>query len=716
MNHDLFADTNNTASLLLLTKNLLNNIDDVIDENTVSQLYDDLKKVIRFHDKAYYINANTLITDYDYDRLFAKVKEIEKQFPQLSTPESPTQQVANGISNDFQTVQHLVPMMSLDNSYNITDLENFDSQVKKGLPLHAEIQYIAEPKYDGSSIALVYENNILIRAATRGNGLAGDEITNNAKTIKSIPLTADFLAHGIYKIEVRGEVLLELAILNELNEKRKQQNELLIAENKKPLELYKNARNTAAGSLRLKDTNEVAARKLDAVIYQIGYAEDINGNNITDIFKTHDKNLAILTQLGFNTPTREKGIFTTIQEVEKFCKLWESKRDNYPFDIDGMVIKVNNLHQQQILGKTAHHPKWAIAFKFKAKQANSTLLHVDFQVGRTGAITPVAKIAPIQLMGVEISSISLHNEDFIADKDIRINDTVIVERAGDVIPYIVGSDKEKRNGNEQIIQFPSNCPSCQHHLVKPMEESIWRCINPNCPAQLEEHLIHFVSKQAMDISGLGEENIRTFIRNGIINTITSIYQIDYEKVQQLEGWKEKSIQNLKDGIALSKNNELYRLIVGLGIRHIGSTTAKMLAKKINHLTDFQFWTQEQYNELEDVGPKVAQSLFQFFSDADNIKIIQELTTLGVNTQRFEEVLTSNKLSNKTFLFTGSLTRFSREEAKILVEKNGGKNLSAVSTNLDFLIAGEKAGSKLTKAQKITSIQIISEDDFLKMID
>ena len=715
MTPDLFSSGNN-YELISLTEKLLTHLDDFISEDKLESFCEELKTVINFHDKRYYVDARPLITDYDYDRLFKKLKSIEEENPNLITSDSPTQRVAKGLNNEFQTVQHLVPMLSLENSYNIEDLNEFDRKAKEALLQHTIVEYIAEPKFDGSSIAIVYEHDRLVRAATRGNGIEGDEITTNAKAIKSIPLKAAFSKYGIQKIELRGEVLLELAILEKINEERRQQNEILRKEHKKELELYKNARNTAAGSLRLKDASEVAARKLDAIIYQLGYAEDKNGNDITNIFKSHDKNLEVLTALGFKTPYKERGIFTDIEQVENFCKHWEQKRDSYPFDIDGMVIKVNNIQQQQLIGRTSHHPKWAVAYKFKAKQATSVLRKVEFQVGRTGAITPVAKIDPIQLMGVEISSISLHNQDFILDKDIRLQDTVMVERAGDVIPYIVGSIPERRTGHETKIKFPTECPSCQHHLVKPMDESVWRCINPNCPAQLEEHLIHFVSKQAMDISGLGEEIIRTFLRENIIQDFTSIYKIDYDKVRQLEGWKDKSVQNLKDGIETSKSSELYRLIVGLGIRHIGSTTAKMLAKKVDKLTDFRHWTEEQYATLEDVGPKVAQSLFQFFTDEENIQLIKDLEKLGLNISRTEEVLDSSKLEGKTFLFTGTLTRFSRDEAKVLVEKNGGKNLSAVSPNLDYLIAGEKAGSKLTKAQKIPSVKIIDEEDFLKMIE
>lgn len=713
---DLFShlqtDISKTAQTLLLK------VGQFVPENESEQLCNDLKSIINYYDKKYYVDADSPISDFDYDMLFKQLKELEATYPNLITADSPTQRVAKGLNETFQTVQHLVPMMSLENSYNIQDLREFERKVKELVAANEKIEYICEPKFDGSSIALVYENNQLVRAATRGNGIEGDDITPNAKAIKSIPLKANFSQFGIYKIEIRGEVVMQLAVLEQLNKERLEQNIILKQENKKELELFKNARNTAAGSLRLKDSAEVAARKLDAILYQIGYAEDKNGNNITfsDIFKSHDYNLKLLSDLGFKTPFLDKTLSEDIDQIMATCLDWQDKRDNYPIDIDGMVIKVNNTKLQQIIGKTSHHPKWATAFKFKPKQGLSILENVEFQVGRTGQITPVAKITPVQLMGVEISSISLHNEDFIIDKDIRLYDTVIVERAGDVIPYIVGSLPEKRNGNEIKIEFPKNCPSCTHHLYKNLEESAWRCINTNCPAQLEEHLIHFVSKAAMDIFGFGEENVRTFLKENLISNIASIYKIDYEKVAQLEGWKVKSIQNLREGIEQSKQNENWRLLVGLGIRHIGTTTAKMLAKQVEHLLDYANWTEEKYMQLEDVGPKVALSLQAFFSDESNIELLKELESLGLNLKRTERVLHSEKLAGKTFLFTGTLTQFSRDEAKILVENNGGKNLSAVSANLAYLVAGEKAGSKLTKAQKIESIQIIDEFEFLKMIE
>lgn len=715
---DLFSKQKYMSDHLQLTQLLLDAINLPITEKAIEKHIEQLRMVINYHDKKYYVDATQQISDFDYDQLFKWLKNLEEQYPQYITPDSPTQRIAKGLNQDFPTVAHLVPMLSLENAYNIEDLKDFDKRVKDAITESATISYCCEPKFDGSSIALVYENDILVRAATRGNGIEGDDITNNAKTIRSIPLKANFSQYGISKIELRGEVIIELEIFKQINEERKKQNELLKSENKKELELFKNARNTAAGSLRLKDSAEVAARKLDAIMYQVGYATDTQGNNITnsDIFASHFKNLEMLHQLGFKTPDQEKKISYTIEDVMQQCLHWQDERDNYPIDIDGMVIKVDDTKLQQSIGRTSHHPKWAIAFKFKPKQAFSTLLNVDFQIGRTGQITPVAKIKPVQLMGVEISSISLHNEDFITEKDIKINDTVIVERAGDVIPYIVGSIKENRNGNEIDIEFPKNCPSCNHRLVKQEDESAWRCINTNCPAQLEEHLIHFVSKDAMNIFGFGEENVRTFLKNNIIENIVSIYKINYDDVRKLDGWKEKSIQNLMEGIETSKQNENWRLLVGLGIRHIGTTTAKMLSKQVDNLLDFASWNAEKFMQLEDVGPKVAQSLQQFFADESNVSLLQELQSLGINLNKTNTVFDSDKLANKTFLFTGALTQFSRDEAKILVEKNGGKNLSAVSANLDYLVAGEKAGSKLTKAQKIPTIKIIDEFEFLKMIE
>lgn len=666
---------------------------------------ENLRKVILFHDFNYYNESQSLISDYEYDTLYKALKQLEEQNPELITPDSPTQKVSSALTQDFATVKHTVPMLSLSNSYNADDLKAFDESVKK-LSGREEITYCVEPKFDGASIALLYENDLLVRAATRGNGTEGEDITNNARVISTIPQKVPFSKMGIGKIELRGEVVIENSVFEKMNAERDEQG----------LKTFQNSRNTASGSLRLKEPAEVAKRGLEAFIYQIGYAEDLQGNNMLGAqLLSHKKNIELLSELGFKVPVNETAIFHNVEEVTRFCLDWEVKRDNYHYEIDGMVVKVDNLSVQNQIGATAHHPRWAIAFKFKPRKAVTKLLNIEYQVGRTGAVTPVAKLEPVRLAGVTVSSVSLHNEDFIKDKDIQIGDMVLVERAGDVIPYIAGVDLQQRLFTTPVV-FPTQCPSCQSPLVKPEGEAVWRCENAECPAQSEERIIHFVSKGAMDIDGLGRDIVKRFMREGILQNIEDIYQLEYEKILALEGWKEKSVNNLKEGIENSKKQPLWRLLVGLGIRHVGSATAKMLEKQVENILEFQNWDEEAFVELEDVGPKVAESIRQFFGNTNNIALITKLGTLGVKIEKTEEdnVLKSNVLDGKTFLFTGTLTRFSRDVAKELVEQHGGKNLSGVSPKLDYLVAGEKAGSKLAKAEKL-EIKVISEEDFLVMI-
>ncbi len=712
-------------------------INQALDAGTTMQ---ELKDVINYLDWRYYVVNDPVLDDFNYDMLFKKLKYLEEAFPDFKTDDSPTQRVSRGLSDGFKNVQHLIPMLSLDNSYNEEDLNHFDQTVKK-LSGKDDISYCVEPKFDGSSIALIYENDLLVRAATRGNGTAGDDITNNAKVIRSIPLKAAFSSHGIYKIELRGEVVIDKEIFEQLNVDRTKENEQLIKDGKKPQELYKNARNTAAGGLRAKDSELTAKRKMDAFIYQVGVILDSDGNDITrDIIKSHHDGILLLQKLGFKTPEKEKLLATDMKTVLSHCKKWEAQRDNYNYEIDGMVVKVDDLDVQSDIGATSHHPRWAIAFKFKAKQGKAKLYHVDFQVGRTGAYTPVAKICSIAyydqiknkdfssivadeveglpLAGVEVKNVSLHNEDFILEKDIRIGDTLIVERAGDVIPYVFGVDLSQRTGKEVKVVFPKTCIcDLKSKLIKPEGESVWRCTHEACPYQLEESIIHFVSKGAMDIDGMGRDIVKRFMQEGIIKQIPDIYQLKYEEILALDGWKERSVNKLKKGIEESKNRELWRLIVGLGVRHIGGTTAKMLAQEVEHILDFANKSEEELLALKDIGPKVAQSIHEFFNYEKNISIIEALESLGVNVKGdAKPEMLSAKLENKTFLFTGTLVQLKRDQAKKLVEENGGKNVSGVSKNLDYLVAGEKAGSKLTKAQKIESINIISEQDFLDMID
>ncbi len=705
---DLFSSAHYDPNIDEAQTLIQKNIND-ISYQQAEVLASNAKRLLRYFDHLYYVKGESPLSDIDYDKIFSIVKKIESTYPKLITADSPTQRISENLNTEFETVAHAAQMLSLENSYNAEDLREFARKVRDNLPANTVIQYTVEPKFDGSSIALLYENNTLTRAATRGNGIAGDDITANAKAIKSLPLYTDLLSKNIKKIEVRGEVVIDNISFALLNEERERQNEVLRSQGKKELEFFKNSRNTAAGALRMKSPKDVADKRLQVILYNIGYADLLP-------VETHYEGLKLLQELGFKTGIEDIGIYENIDNVIEHCTRWEQLRDSYPVEIDGMVIKVNSLHQQQLIGSTSHHPKWAIAYKFKARQAQSPLERVDFQVGRTGVITPVAKIKPIILAGVEISSISLHNEDFIKDKDIHHGDTLLIERSGDVIPYVVKAIPEKRLADTSLIAFPLYCPSCGHHLYKAEDESAWRCLSPLCPAQIEESIIHFVSKDAMDISGMGEEIVRKFIRNKIISTIRDIYTLDFEKIRQLEGWKDKSIQNLKESIEKSKSRTAYRLLVGLGIKHIGVTSAKSLVKHIHKLLDFEHWSLEQYQQIEDIGPKVAQSLYDFFSEKDNIQLLLDLEALGINITQEKMVLKSNSLGGKTFLFTGTLQRISRDNAKALVEENGGKYLSGISANLDYLVAGEKAGSKLSKAQKTPSITIIDEDTFFQMLE
>lgn len=665
-----------------------------------------LRELLRYHDWKYYVQAEPSISDIEYDKLFKALTTLEVANPDYASADSPTQKVAQALSNDFTNVAHTVPMLSLSNSYNIEDLLAFDESLRK-LSNRENLKYCVEPKFDGASIALVYENDILVRAATRGDGTMGEEITMNAKTIKGIPLKADFLKYGIYKVELRGEVVIENDSFDKMNVEREAAG----------LKVFQNSRNTASGSLRMKDPEEVAKRNLEAFIYQIGYAADLEGNELLGTkLLSHFENINLLAELGFQVPKEEKTLVSSIAEVMSFIEFWGEKRDSYNYEIDGMVVKLNDLQLQNAMGSTAHHPRWAIAYKFKARQATTKLINIDYQVGRTGAVTPVAKLEPVRLAGVTVSSVSLHNADFIQERDIHIGDYVMVERAGDVIPYIAGVDLAKRRDVKEVV-FPSTCPSCSSKLIRPEAEAVWRCENAECPAQAEERIIHFVSKGAMDIDGLGRDIVKRFMSEGLLTSLEDIYRLDYDKILALEGWKEKSVSNLKNGVENSKNQAIWRLIVGLGIRHIGSATAKTLEKKIQDLSELSRWTVEELSELEDVGAKVADSIATFFGNEANQQLIESLRALGLKVQKTAEdnVLTSSKLEGLTFLFTGTLTKFSRDKAKDLVEEHGGKNLSGVSEKLNYLVAGEKAGSKLTKAEKL-GITVISEDVFLQMIE
>ena len=664
-----------------------------------------VRNVLRFHEHRYYILNDPLISDFEYDQLYKALEKIETENPKLVTPDSPTQRVAKGLTKDFPTAPHLVPMLSLSNSYNTDDLRDFDRKARE-LSGESKIEYCVEPKFDGASISLIYENDLLARGATRGDGVEGDEITTNIRQIKSIPLSAKFSDYGLETVEIRGEVLI-----NKTNFKK--YNEQLMEQGLPPLA---NPRNAAAGTLRIKDPKEVSKRSLEAFVYSISYYTTLRGKKISSGLDTHSGSLEILWELGFRSPQQDKKVVKGIEAVIKHCDEYELMRDNLPYEIDGMVIKVNDLALQDKLGMTSHHPRWAIACKFKARQATSKLLGVEFQVGRTGAVTPVAKLEPVGIGGVTVSSISIHNEEYIREKDLRIGDQVLIERAGDVIPQIVKSLPEVRNGKQKKIVFPDQCPACKSKLFKEEGEAVWRCVNIECPAQVVERIIHFTSKDAMDIRGFGDANVRKFFDLGLLRDIPGIYELDYKKIGELEGFGERSIGNLQSAIDHSKNQPLNRLIYALGIRFVGETTAKTLARSVKHLLDFQNYSLEDLQNLEDIGPKVGSSIYHFFRNKDNIKMIQQLEKLGLKLKNDKkEHATGGNLSGQSFLFTGTLPTLKRSEAESMVEANGGQILGGVSSKLNYLVVGEDAGSKLEKAKKINSIKIISEAEFLKMI-
>lgn len=674
--------------------------------NDTRQLLQDLRAVLRYADFRYYVESEPFLADVEYDQLFKKLQAVESAFPELITPDSPTQRVAIGLSEKFPPVRHLVPMLSLDNTYNAADLRDWDRRCRE-LSGGAPLVYCVEPKYDGASVSLIYEKDQLTRGATRGDGVMGEEVTPNVRQIISIPLSANFQNAGVQQIEIRGEVVIHKETFTQFNEQR-------LKEGLSPLA---NPRNAASGTLRMLDPEEVRRRKLSAVLYHISDYTLTEGAAVPAPLLGHFESLQWLDQLGFSTPIREMQRFETIEEVIEFCVSYEARRDVLPYEVDGLVIKVNSIAMQEQLGMTSHHPRWAVAYKFSARQATSKLRTVEFQVGRTGSVTPVAKIDPVPIGGVMVASVSLFNEDIVRQKDLMLGDTVLVERAGDVIPYIVKSLPELRDGSEEKIKFPTSCPVCEQPLEKPEEEAVWRCINANCPAQVAERLIHFCSKGAMDIRGMGDANVRRFYADGLLTTIPGIYHLDWLRISVIEGFGKKSVDNLQAAIEKSKEQPLHRLIFGLGIRHIGVTTAKTLARAIGHLRELYDWTEEQLLVLQDVGPKVAASLVHFFQTPENRHMIDALEAAGVNLKNDQkQEHTGGAWEGKSFLFTGTLSAFKRSEAEEMVAARGGSISGSVSSKLNYLVVGTDAGSKLDKAKKLGTVRILSEAEFLEMMN
>jgi DNA ligase (NAD+) len=690
-------------------------------DNDPMTLLTDLREVISYHEYRYARLNDPVISDYVYDQLFKRLQALEASHPDMMTADSPTQRVNVDLTESFQLVKHLVPMLSLDNSYNAADLEAFDLTIRKLCKLDAEVDiaYCVEPKYDGGSIALVYENDMLVRAATRGNGTLGDEITSNLKTLASVPLSAAFSKKGIKRAELRGEALIRKDNFDQINAARAQAGE----------QVFANPRNAATGALRTKDPQETKRRGLEAFIYQLGWAESTEGNSIRDLFTHHGDTIDFLGQLGFQVPSplltaalpvEERKTCKNIAEVVAYAEEWLKCRDDFQYEIDGLVIKVNDLVLQEQCGFTSHHPRWAVAYKFPAKQATTRLVNIEFQVGKTGAVTPVAKLDPVALAGVTVSNVSLHNEEFIRVRDIRIGDQVLVQRAGDVIPYIVKSFPDLRTGAEVPVEYPTVCPVCASVLVKPEDESIWRCENSSCEAQVVQRMIFHVSKPAMDIEGLGESQIERFFKLGWVHTIADIYRIDYQQVATLDGFGARSAEKLRAGIELAKKNPIYRLLHSLSVHHLGQRSSKILAAEVEHVLDLAEWDLERFQLIKDVGPVLARNVFNFFQNPTNVALIKDMEALGVNMRQTEEdtkpaSASEGPLLGKTILFTGTLAQMTREEAEKLATTAGGSLASGVSKHLHILVVGDKAGSKLKKAQALGTVEIWTEVEFLERI-
>ncbi len=665
-----------------------------------------LEDLVRFHEYRYYVLNDPLISDFEYDQLYKLLEATELRYPEKVSADSPTRRVSSDLTASFVTVTHLLPMLSLDNSYDAGDLIKFDQQVRK-LTERELIYYTVEPKYDGGSVAFVYEDDKLIRAATRGDGVAGEDITIQSRTIRSLPLEAAFSSKGIYRAEIRGEAVISKERFKAINHWRAEEGLTLLA----------NSRNSATGGLRTKDPAETARRQLDAFIFQLGYAVDHKGKDILPSIRSHHDAIDFLGDIGFKVSKGEKKLCKGIQEVIEQCQQWADIRDTYPYEIDGMVIKVDDFDLQDMCGYTSHHPRWAIAYKFQAKQATTQLLDIEYQIGKIGSITPVAKVQPVSLAGVTITSISLHNEDFITSKDIRIGDHVLIERAGDVIPYIVKSLAELRTGHEQIVKYPTHCPSCQTVLVREEDEAAWRCPNPDCKAQLLQRLIFHVSKDAMDIDGFGEKYILRFYELGWIKNMADLYRLDYDQIAQLEGFGKKSADKLRASIEKAKSNPIHRLLHSLSIHHLGQRASKLIAEQTPYVLDLAEWSVDQYTAIRDIGPVVAQNTMRWFSDSKNIAMLRDMESLGVNLRQTLQdkpsvLVTDGVFSGKTILFTGTLSQMGRKEAQELATSLGAKNINAVSGNLDILVVGDQAGSKLEKARKLGTVQILTEDEFL----
>jgi len=665
-------------------------------EQQTQKKIEKLCKEINHHNYRYYVLNNPEISDAEYDNLMRHLEELEKKFPKLKIPTSPTQRVGAPPLEEFKTVTHSIPMLSLSNAFRKEEIIEFDERLKRMLNSDKNIEYVVEPKFDGIAVELVYRNGVLTQGSTRGDGIRGEDITQNLKTIVSIPLKLreeDIKAPKL--IEVRGEVYMNKENFERLNRQRK----------KKEKSTFANPRNAAAGSLRQLDSKVTAQRPLNIFCYAVG---EVDGKD----FKTQYEILSTLPKWGLRVNEyvkKCKNIKATLSQYKKLVDI----REKLFYEIDGMVIKVNSIKLQNELGEISRSPRWATAYKFQPLQAQTKIIDIKIQVGRTGALTPVAIMEPIKVGGVTINRATLHNQDEIDRKDIRINDTVIVQRAGDVIPEVVRPIREKRPGNEKKYNLPATCPICGSKVFKPEDEAVVRCTNISCSAKVKESIKFFCSKGAMDIEGMGNKIVEQLVDEEIIKDVADIYKIKKEALVNLERFAEKSAQSLVDAIQKSKKTTFTRLIYALGIRHVGEHLARVLSKNFSNFQNLKEADKKKLLSIKEIGPEVADSIVSFFKEKKNQKLIKKLFDNGIEYKKVNKKK-ADKLSGKTFVFTGTLKKFDRREAKEMVESLGGKASSSVNSNTDHVVAGENPGSKYDKAKKL-GIKIISEEEFEKLI-
>lgn len=676
----------------------------------------ELSKIIENHNYNYYILANPSISDYDFDMLMNELISLEQQFPDLLLPDSPTQRVGGDITKEFQTVKHRYPMLSLSNSYNIEEVKDFITRIKK--TIEEDVEFVCELKFDGVSISLSYENGLFVKAVTRGDGTQGDDVTTNVKTIRTIPLRLK----GEYPdfFEMRGEIIMPHSSFNAINAEREELG----------MQPFANPRNAAAGTIKLQDSKEVAKRKLDQYCYFMMMDDD------KMIFKNHYESLVYAKKWGFNV-SNYMAICNNVDDIEDFINYWDTKRKELPFDIDGIVIKVDDFKQREILGFTSKSPRWAIAYKFKAEEAHTRLLSVDFQVGRHGTITPVANLEAVQLAGTVVKRATLHNGDFIEQLDLHYNDIVSVEKGGEIIPKITSVDLSKRKKDSEKVIFIDRCPECGTPLIKAEGEAAWYCPNTlGCPPQIKGRIEHFISRKAMNIESLGEGKVEVLFDNKLIKDYSDLYDLSFDKLFGLEksivvedentlfnevvvrkvSFKEKTANNILDAIEKSKYVPFARVLFALGIKYVGETTAKLIAKSMGSIDNIINASIEELTEIEEVGEKIALSIKEFFNDRHNIEIIDRLKSAGLQFEQEKVVVNENQiLSGMSIVVSGVFATMSRDEIKQLIEEHGGKNVSSISKKTSFVVAGDKMGPEKRKKAESLGIEIKSEEDFLNMI-